>query len=574
MSATVTKLRVKDEDFLVASMIERCPRSMMLRELLKNALEAASAAPEGQRRVEFSALEVDGAPKLAIWNTGIGLTGPELYRMCDIAASIHKQTGLDRNFGMGAKVASLPSNQRGMRYRSARKGTVQEVVLGKVDGVYGRLLQPGPNGQPTEVVKVTESAAAEGRDINSEWIEVVLMGNKPGQNTVRDPYAGQPALHPGWLARTIGGRFFRLPEGVDVILQPGSVPNLRAPHKLTSLAARLSALPAYEAVTLPNGIIIHYAYDPAHPTRPGVNASQGNGPESADSLAALVYQDEMYSVLREQNWRREAPAFGIPFLARHVSIMVELPADYPVMIDGYREFLRQRDGVQAALRLQDFAGLVSRHQPGWLTRLLAQAAPGTAYAAEVQEELQNLLNTLEVPLRRPGQQPRVGEVPPPASTVPGEKPPIRLETAPALFLLRDPQEVADRELTARAACYYPDTHQLHVNLNYPVIATTIEMLLPLAPEDADPEAVAEAARVVAERGMVMRIARALAYGLAKRGNVKEWREAHIKTLLSPESLSLPAEDIRTGWAETEAAMRLALESVPKAAPAAAEVTAL
>ena len=30
----ITKLRVGDEDFLVASMIERCPKSMMLRELV------------------------------------------------------------------------------------------------------------------------------------------------------------------------------------------------------------------------------------------------------------------------------------------------------------------------------------------------------------------------------------------------------------------------------------------------------------------------------------------------------------------------------------------------------------
>ena len=34
--SSVTKLRVGDEDFLVTSMIERCPKSMMLRELVKN----------------------------------------------------------------------------------------------------------------------------------------------------------------------------------------------------------------------------------------------------------------------------------------------------------------------------------------------------------------------------------------------------------------------------------------------------------------------------------------------------------------------------------------------------------
>ena len=40
-SPNVTPLRVADEDFLVASMIERCPKTMMIRELVMNAIEAA-----------------------------------------------------------------------------------------------------------------------------------------------------------------------------------------------------------------------------------------------------------------------------------------------------------------------------------------------------------------------------------------------------------------------------------------------------------------------------------------------------------------------------------------------------
>ena len=45
--STITRLRVGNEDFLVAAMIERCPKSMMIRELLQNALEAAQSAPDG-----------------------------------------------------------------------------------------------------------------------------------------------------------------------------------------------------------------------------------------------------------------------------------------------------------------------------------------------------------------------------------------------------------------------------------------------------------------------------------------------------------------------------------------------
>ena len=57
---TLSALRVADEGFLVASLIERCPRTMMLRELVRNAIEAALTAPRGQRRVEIGAVAVAG----------------------------------------------------------------------------------------------------------------------------------------------------------------------------------------------------------------------------------------------------------------------------------------------------------------------------------------------------------------------------------------------------------------------------------------------------------------------------------------------------------------------------------
>jgi hypothetical protein len=37
------RIAKENEDFVVASMIERCPKTMMIRELVMNALEAASA---------------------------------------------------------------------------------------------------------------------------------------------------------------------------------------------------------------------------------------------------------------------------------------------------------------------------------------------------------------------------------------------------------------------------------------------------------------------------------------------------------------------------------------------------
>lgn len=158
-TSDVTALEVSDEPFLVSSLIERCPKTMMLRELAMNAFEAARLAPQGRRLVEISAISFDGANKLAIWNTGPGMDAAELLRICNIAASHGKEKSLTGNFGMGAKVASLPSNQRGMRYRSCKNHTVHEVILCKRENVYGRLRRHHlETGEYFDVVDVTELA--------------------------------------------------------------------------------------------------------------------------------------------------------------------------------------------------------------------------------------------------------------------------------------------------------------------------------------------------------------------------------------------------------------------------------
>jgi hypothetical protein len=168
-SNEVTPIEINDKAFLIASTIERCPKVMMLRELMMNALEAASSAPAGKRRVEVSAKLLNGVPKLTIWNTGPGMDGHQLHEMCDLASTIGKRKGLDENFGMGAKVASLPSNRHGMRYRSSKGGVVNEVILCERGGVYGRLRRKCEDGSYSEVIDVTELALQEGSDNSIEW---------------------------------------------------------------------------------------------------------------------------------------------------------------------------------------------------------------------------------------------------------------------------------------------------------------------------------------------------------------------------------------------------------------------
>jgi hypothetical protein len=588
-TSAVTALQVVDEDFLVASLIERCPKAMMIRELMMNALEAARHAPEGRRLVEISAAQLDAIDKLAIWNTGPGMDGPELLRICNIASSLGKEKSLTGNFGMGAKVASMPSNQHGMRYRSCKKGQVHEVILCKRDGTYGRLRRYHPDtGEYLEVVDVTEIAVQNGRDLNEDWTEVVLLGNEPKQDTVKDPYNGNPEQDTQWLATYLYHRFYRLPEGVKVTLLKGTN-KLDGNRQFETIPARLRHFEKHEAVALPNGMKIHYLYDSQY-NGTGHNKSISGAIASAVSTCAVIYKDEMYDLRKGRTWTFEAPIFGIPFGAKHISVHIELPEDFPVVPDAYRQFLRHGAGEQPHVQASDFADLVRENRPQWLVELIHSFAPDSRSSDEIRDELQKLLNHLRVRRLSPkvssqggtnvtsGSGPATdvaqglgnggggsGHRPKPTdlSILPtGAKRAEmfkNLERAPEIIPLTTDEEIEEKGLKGRGARYVMEAGQLFVNMQYPAIT---EMRAQLEAEYADAhdvEVMRSLAQQHAESTMILRVGRTVVYALAKQLN-KEWDQKALETASSPESLSMAADDFSDAMQNVRRAISTALRT--------------
>jgi len=570
-TGAVTALEVVDEDFLVASLIERCPKLMMIRELMMNALEAARHAPEGRRLVEISTISMDDADKLAIWNTGPGMDGHELLKICNIASSLGKEMSLTGNFGMGAKVASLPSNQRGMRYRSCKGGRVHEVILCKRDGVYGRLRRyDSETDIYIEVLDVTDLAQQDGHSTNEDWTEVVLLGNEALQDTARDPYNGDPEQDTQWLATYLYHRFYRLPPGVKVTLMKGTH-KLDGNRQFEPIPARLRLFERHETVSLSNGIKIHYLFD-AQYNNTGHNRSISGAIASAVSTCAVVYRDELYDLAKGRQWTFDAPVFGIPFGAKHISVHVELPNNFPVVSEAYRQFLQYSGGEQLRLQSKDFAEAVREHRPEWLIELIHSFAPDSQTSDEVRDELQRLLNHLRVrrtspkvadqgdtfvaqgggPASEPGHgvsngSGGAGARPKPTdlSIVPtGAKRAEmfkNLERAPEIIPLHTDEEIDEKGLKGRAARYVMEAGQLFVNMKYPAIS---EMRTQLEAEYAsanDPEMMRALAQQHAQDSMILRVGRTVVYALAKQLN-KEWDQKALETASSPESLSMAADN--------------------------------
>jgi hypothetical protein len=569
----VSALRVDDQDFLIRSTIDRCPKVMMIRELFKNALEAAESAAEGGK-VEFSITQL-GGPKLTIWNNGPGMSDEELEQMTNLAASIRKVKGLDKNFGMGAKVASLPSNRYGIRYRSCKDGRVHETILCEREGVYGRLRRFDTNGDALgDVVDITDVVAREGgRDLRQDWTEVVLLGNHPDQNTAADPYDGDPAQKTFWLANYLYHRFYYLPENVEVRLQQGTHPRKDGSRRFKTISARRDdgIFAQHETVELKSGIKIHYIYDePMGNT--SHNRSVSGSIASGLSTCAVIFHGEMYGVLSGRSWTIEAPTFGIPFGARYISVHVELPDDYEVLPEGYRQFLRYTEGEQDRLEAKDFALQVLENRPDWLMDLIHSMAPNTGDSSdEIRDRLQELLNKLRVRSVTPKVEhdgdldvdpgvgrgsSRDGRGNGGSSETSRHKPDDltivhsgaqmarmaqNMERAPKLIPLDDDDQIEEKQIVARAGRYYPGSGELFINMKYPAVELMQEQLGREYSQAPDPELMRSLARGLSRNSMIQRVGLAVVFALAKRIN-KEWDEQAMGKALEPESLSLAADN--------------------------------
>lgn len=571
----VTPIKIADIDFTVSRQIEQCPKTMMLRELAMNAIEAAAKAPAGRRIVEIKGKtisECGDTRKLTIWNTGPGMSSTELDHICDLAASLGKDMALEGNFGMGAKVASLPSNTLGMRYRSCRNGVVSQVVLGKREGIYGKVWIPIEDSFE-EVVDVTEQVAQELEyRLDEDWTEVVLYGNRPDQDTVADPYDGDPKQDRQWITTYLYHRFYSLPEGVELNLHEGTHPR-DGRRQFKPIPERADAFGRVEAVDVGDGIRIHYLYDPAYQDG-GHNKSISGSLTSSVSTTAIVFRDEMYDVRKGRKWAADAPAFGIPFGARHISVHVELPDNFPVRHEPYRRFVQLTGGDQRQVVVEDFAELVFRNRPEWLIEIINSLAPkSSASTDDLRKELQDLLNQLRVKTKSPREAPEGlhlvddggarGARPDHKDGSGGDsdRTPIsptdlifnpggakradiskNLEQAPEIIPLRDPEQVEEKGITGKAARYVRETNQLFVNLTYSAVGAAQEDLSLRYATYEEPEIVHELARQWAERLVMGRVGYAVVYAQAKQ-LIREWTSDDVKKALEPESLSLAAD----GW---------------------------
>src|SRR5579864_5874944 len=127
-SDSTLEMKVANMTFMLERLAQDCAPLQFIRELTQNSIDSIKAlgGPAGEIRWDVDWTRYDLEPsdgyKLAVIDTGIGMTGPEMVSYINqLSSSMHQQTK-HGNFGMGGKIAAAPRNKLGLVYLSWKNG--------------------------------------------------------------------------------------------------------------------------------------------------------------------------------------------------------------------------------------------------------------------------------------------------------------------------------------------------------------------------------------------------------------------------------------------------------------------
>jgi hypothetical protein len=587
-------LGIGDRTFLINRLIQQAPINTLVREFFKNAEENAALAPEGKRTIRVYPTVIDGINKLTFWNTGVGMDDAELRTATDLSSSLNKVKALDGNFGIGAKVSGLAASPEGIRYRSCKNGTVNEVTIGwdEAEGTYVRQVVTFSDGSQTLFCDVTAIIQQADISTDSDWTEVVLLGQSPDHDTVEEPIGKGVEVDRSFIATSIFRRFASFSSGVEVsvdvaMTKGGGKDETGRYRKLRTLNEILDRLGEHEDVIDPeSGVEIRYIHDPKHETSGHTLSARANPAVGSTTFCALIYKEERYDFKTRKAWSSVAPSYGMPFGSRVLTVEIRLP-DKMAQPSQYRDTLTWPHD-RSPLTADQFAYLVRQLMPEWVKEVIRQETPDqSGDLKDLQSDLQALLDELRVPtkvlkpsvgdartqfnqagLAEPeptkieseeaeepfgdGQQQRPISNTPRASSnrirlapegATASKLSRALERAPEITILFDPEQIAEKGMKGRAAKFYQDAQALFVNGLYPVVEKMAAELAAEFPDAADPEEARALAVDAAQRTMAFRVGKATCFALAKK-LLDDWSMEDLERATSPESLSMAADDYR------------------------------
>ena len=324
-------MQVKNMSFMLDRLGQDCAPLQYLRELNHNALEGILhlRSPEGEIiwDVDWNRHTLTGVYKLAVIDTGIGMTGEEMVQYINALSSSMSEQSDSGNFGVGAKIAAAPRNHAGLVYLSWKNGVGYMIHLWRdpETGVYGLRQFSRPDGSFGHWAQVQDDIKPSG--IKDHGTMVILLGNEIDQDTMQAPENTPSPSR--WIARYLNTRYYRFPKGVVVKAREGW--EYPRSNKDTNLLRTVTGQKPYLEKHAKSSGQLSLTGATAHwwVLKDEDALTQNSGFQASSGHAAALYQDELYEMMTARAGVARLQSFGVIFGHNRVVIYVE-----PLIVEG------------------------------------------------------------------------------------------------------------------------------------------------------------------------------------------------------------------------------------------------
>src|SRR6266849_10119101 len=145
-------MKVKNMNFMLDRLGQDCAPLQYLRELTQNALQSILHLRPSRGEViwdvDWNRHTLTDVYKLAVIDTGIGMTGEEMVEYINALSSSMSEQSDSVNFGVGVKIAAAPRNHAGLVYLSWKDSVDCMIHLWRDPerGIYGLRQFARPDG--------------------------------------------------------------------------------------------------------------------------------------------------------------------------------------------------------------------------------------------------------------------------------------------------------------------------------------------------------------------------------------------------------------------------------------------
>jgi hypothetical protein len=396
----IIAIGVKDPGFTLDLMARECPPTQFVREYTKNGIEAVDAYrrlvdPDYRGKVLWTvAPDTLGlsAPKLAVIDSGIGMSADELPAYINDLTASGKTRSLHDNYGVGAKVSAARYNPAGVLYFTWRDGIGSYVELGRDrHGTWGMRQHRRPDGSVEAVLPAPEELKpTELADVDHGTM-VVFLGEHPEHDTTQPPDGSEHRDR--WIAKYLNRRFYRIPDWVEVRAREERAGGAASMRQIRGQKHFLDQhTQAQGAVEIPGALVRWRALTDETDAR----RQEGNIWAATGHRAAL-HRDELYELISPaRGGYQKLQEFGIHTGYARVVLYVEPTGAVGAMTDTARTRLLV-DGEP--LPWDRYAEAFEKRMPDEIRALIEEAAGSTArdYRKAIRERLEAIRDLFKVP---------------------------------------------------------------------------------------------------------------------------------------------------------------------------------